>query len=254
MSKIIDGYSRTSTPLKTKSGKPSSARGLKPEASIVELDDGKTRLVADAVFDYVLKTALEKKAKEAAKASAEVLRTYAKAVRNANADDGDYHKTYRIFGELLENARVTVDIIKTTAGQKQIESIVEEDVSKRQYAVDATEKDSYTVPSTKEDIKALRDALGEEAFEQLFESAVIISVKKDVMDSDSLRKELSQILYEKLGTDGIKKFFDRQEVWKVKSGTAERLRYMEKDTQEKFRKVVKQAADTLKDTSEDIKD
>jgi hypothetical protein len=254
MSKLLQGFERKSFPIKTKSGKTSKTRGLNPEASTVEDEDGKLKRVLDAVFDYALKSKLEKQAKAAKEESQEVLRTYAKEVRDANAEDGDYNRTYRIFGELLEKARITVDIIKTAGGSKQIESIIEEDVAKRQYAVDATEKDAYTLPSTKEDMQVLREALGDTVFDQLFTSMVGIAVKKEVMDSDALRKELSRVLYEKLGTEGIKKFFDRNEVWKVKPGAAELLRTMDKKVRDTFKEHVKQAADTLKDATEDIKE
>ena len=204
--------------IKTAAGKESKARGVNAEDFTV---DGEK--VTDAIKTYVIALAQEKSVKEEKEKKAKVIRTFAGKVRGYFIKNHEYQKTFRIFGD---------------KGKKV------------QYAVDATNNDKWTVPKNKEDLDTLKEILGDKAFNQIFESSISIAVKKKVMENDALRKELSKVLLDALGKEGIKKYFDRDEVWKVKPGMAEDIHNFDPEIQKAFLEYIKQADDTIKDASE----
>jgi len=222
MPTLKTGYAKTTTALKTANGKDSVIRAVDPADSIVVLDDRSEVKVAAAVTSYFLHDAQEKAAKEAKEASAEIVRLYAGSVRDDNALNGEYQKTLRVVGTK---------------------------VKKVQYAVDAAHTDKFTAPKSKDDIEAIKTALGSN-FDTIFEESVEIGIKDTVMKNDTLRKELSKVLFDALGAEGIKKYFDRETTWRVKKGMAEDQYKLEKAVREILRTKAPQAKDALKDASD----
>ena len=221
MSSVKPGYAKTTTAVKTASGAESAARAIDPINSTVVTDEGEEVRVVEAVTQYVLQDTAEKAAKEAKEKQAAVIRTYTGTVRDENALAGEYQKTLRVLG-------------------RQIKGV--------QYAVDASHTDKYSVPDSKEDIERIKTLMGP-AFETVFEQTVELSIKKNVMENETLRKELSQVLFKALGVEGIKKFFKKEDTWRVKKGVAENQYMLDKAVREALRANAKQAADALKDAS-----
>lgn len=227
---VSANYPRQTFEVRTASGEISKSRGVDPKDAAVTVEitsptgsTVKTQKVVDAVVEYIIKDAAEKAAAEEKEISAQVIRAFAVAVRDANATQGDYQKTLRVVGRKVKST---------------------------QYAVDASAKDAFSVPSKSEDVEAIRKALGNTVFEQLFEKQTSISIKKEVMESDTLRKDLSRILFEALGAEGMKKYFEKDDVWAVKDGVSERIYKFNAKEREAFLKAVKQHSDALKDASE----
>jgi hypothetical protein len=221
--------------VKTPSGKKSAVRAIDPKDTVIEVEreeDGNTETsdvkVKAAITDYVQKLKAKKDAEEAAAEAADVVRYFTGLIRTENARNGDYQKTYRLIGNKGP---------KTT------------------YAVDVSENDKFSVDSEldlndKDTRDALIEKLGEDVFKDLFEETTSIGIKKEVLDNESLRKELSGTLFKMLGKDGIQKFFRRETVWKVKPGTEKKQYELPEETVEKFKEIATQSADTVKDKSE----
>lgn len=223
-----DAYPTTTKEVLTPKGEVSACRKVDPDNTAVTLIDGNTTSiirVADAVQDFVTKDILVKETTEQRDKSAAVLRAYAGAVRVKNAENGDYQKTLRIAGP---------------------------ETTKKSYQVDASDQDSFSMPKKKEDIQALRESLGDDVFKQICEQTTTIAIKKEVMEDDDLRKELSAQLYQALGAEGIKKYFDRDEAWAIKKGMAERIFSFKKKIREALFEQVTQKADSIKDATEDL--
>ncbi|MBD3260922.1 MAG: hypothetical protein GF334_04470 [Candidatus Altiarchaeales archaeon] len=223
--------------VKTPSGKKSAIRAIDPTDTVIEVEretDGKTSAedikVKAAITDYVQKLKTKKAAEEAAAEAADVVRFFVGLVRTDNARQGDYQKTYRLMGN---------------KGQKT------------EYAVDVSENDKWSVSkeldlNDKKTREALIEKIGQEDFDKLFEELTTIGIKKEILNNEALRKELSATLFKLLGKDGIKKFFRRETVWTVKKGT-EKLQYeLPEETVKEFKKIATQAADTVKDASKPI--
>jgi hypothetical protein len=222
MATVKDGYAKKSVAVKTASGKDSAVRSLDPVDSVVITDEGREEKVVQAVTNYVLNDTREKDAKAAKEKDAVVIRAYAGQVRDDNALSGEYQKSYRIMGT---------------------------EVKKFQHAVDATQTDKWTLPKSKEDIEALRKVLGVD-FDTIMEKETVISIKKEVLENDALRKELNALLHKVMGADDLRKYFEKDEVWRVKKGMAERQYKLTDTVRKAFRASVKLAADSLKDASE----
>jgi phosphoribosyl-ATP pyrophosphohydrolase len=216
------GYNKATTPVKTASGKDSVIRELDPKNAAVVLDDTTEQGVAAAVTKYVIEDTAEKAAKEAKEKAAEVIRLYTTTVRDENAMCGEYQKTLRVLGSKVKSV---------------------------QYAVDAAHQDKFSAPKSKDDIEAIRKLLGP-LFESVFEETTEISIKKSVLENDTLRKELSQLLFKALGTEGIKKYFDRDTSWIIKKGMAEDQYKLDKVVREVLKTKAPQAKDALKDASQ----
>jgi len=210
----------------TNSGAVSKSRAVNTTEETVIID-GKPKHVAPAVSGYVMALSEEKRIKEEKGTFATILRAFSKEVRNYFTDEKSIHrKTYRLLGKEKNNF---------------------------QYAVDATETDKFSYSDDKEDMKALRDTLGEDTFLELFEEVTEIGIKKDIMDNKDKRKELTKQLIEKFGKEGIVEYFDRKITWKLKSGLAEKKHTLSKKVQETITEKFKQAADALKDASYEVK-
>jgi len=201
----------TSFAVKTASGKDSAARGVNVSDDSIEIG-GVSKRVSDAITSYVVALAQEKALKEEKELHSGVIRAFAKKIRTYFIKKGDYQKTFRLFGK---------------------------QVKKMQYAVDVLENDKFDCPKKNEDIQMIKKLIGDVAFEQIFEESVSIAIKDSVMKSDTLRRELSKSLYEALGADGIKKYFDRETVWSVKKGLSETIHTYDEKIQLSLREHLK---------------
>jgi hypothetical protein len=215
------GYTKTTTPLITDAGEVSAVRALDASTSTVIADDGVEVRVADAVVSYVVQDTAEKAAKQAKEEAAEAIRFYAGSVRDENALAGDYQKTMRVQGKVVKG---------------------------NQYAVDVSQIDKFSVPKKKADIEALKTLLGSD-FGSIMEPTVEISIKKSVLENDALRKELSEVLFKALGSEGIKKFFEREETWRVKKGMAETQYQLTANVRQALRANCKPCSDSIKDAT-----
>lgn len=219
---------RLHTPLKTEKGVKSTIRLLNPKATtaITVKDDKEVEiLIKEAVNHYVHYHEVEKSAKDQKDEAAEALRTYVGAVRDANAKDKDYQKTYRVLGKKDGTL---------------------------QYATDVSQNDKYGIPKDA-DMDVIKKSLGDTAFNDLFQKETSISIKPEIMKNESMRKELSKILVEKLGMDGLKKYFHKEEVWSVKPGTDRKQYELSEDKREAFLGSVKASADTVKNATAVVK-
>lgn len=214
-----------SFPIITASGSKSKTRGVDVSDHRVKTANGGIASVAHSVKNYVVLLEKEKETKSEKEQHSEIIRKHTDAIRNYFRKHGTYLKTYRLVGEKEDDY---------------------------QYAVDVQENDKFSVPDNKEDIENLKLALGEDIFKQIFEEVTTISIKKSVMDDENQRKELSKILFQAIGTDGIKKFFDRGTQWTVKKGLSEKIHTYEDKIQSTIRDNLKQSADTIKDASSEV--
>ncbi len=220
---ITGPLSKTSVALKTEAGKDSAVRAIDPGQTIVTMeDDGVAVDVRNAVNNYVKNSLLAKSAKDQADEAAAVIRVYVGAVRDENAYQGDYQKTYRVMGS---------------------------DVEKISRATDVSQVDKFSVPKKAEEMKALREALGEDEFKTIFEQVTTIEIKKSVLNNAKLRRELSEKLVEAMGKDGIKEFFQKEDVYIVRKGMDQKQYDLAPDVRKKLLAGAKQSADAVKDAS-----
>jgi hypothetical protein len=214
----------SSLPVLTKTGAESKVRSVDAKEETVVVF-GKPKHVGPAVSGYVMTLSEEKRLKEEKEVFAETLRIFSRQVRDYfTNEENEHRKTYRILG----NAK-----------------------NKFQYSVDASENDKFSYSKDKEDMNFLKKALGD-VFEDLFEENIIIAIKKSVMDNKKKRKELSMKLLEMFGKEGIIEYFDRNIEWELKKGLADTKHTLTKKVQDILNKNLKQAADTLKDSSKEI--
>lgn len=222
--KKTDKLERVHTPLKTESGEKSEIRLLDPKLSAALISKKKEtseKLIKDAVNEYVKYHALEKSYKDQKDEAAQVIREYVGAVRDANAYEGDYQKTYRVLGKKDDTM---------------------------QFSADVSQNDKFSIPKTA-DMTEIKTALGDATFDELFQKTTTISIKPEIMSNDTLRKEFSSILVDKLGMDGLKKYFVKEEVWQVKDGTDTHQYKIPKEKRDILLEHVNPSADTVKNST-----
>lgn len=184
----------------TPSGEVSTMRTLFPDAeeSSIEKSSGKgkdkkiekiIKKVKDTVRDFVIASTNEAAAKEQKEDAAKLLRGYVSQVRDRNAYNGDYQKTYRVAGIVA--------------------------ASGIQYGAQVAQQDRVTLPKKEEDMAVVKKIVGKEFFEKQFSREIKISIKKEVLENKAQSKELAQALVDKFGADGLKKYFTKEEVWSV---------------------------------------
>ncbi len=223
---LADLKTKPTFAIKTASDKKSAARGVDAGDDAIEIDPKNIIKVSKVVENFVKNDTLAKTAKKDAEEAAELIRFFASDLRFKCASLGDYYSTLSIFGEKNKDL---------------------------QYAVSASAVDKFSAFDTDEDVKHLQEDIGKDTFESLFEKETSIGIKKSVVEDASQRKELSRILYEILGAEGIKKYFDRDEVWVAKKGLAGKLCTMDADKKESILKYTTQSKDAVKNASETIK-
>jgi hypothetical protein len=221
---MADKKTYTSFELKQASGKKTDVRGI--EAGEETLPKGKETIkIADAIAAYVNAAAQESQYKEQKDEHASIIREFVNNVRGYFNKQGQYVKTFRVFGNKLK---------------------------KLLYAVDVAHQDRFNPPSNKEDIESIKKLLGQGNFDQIFEENITISIKKTVSDNDVMRRELSKLLIEKLGPEGLKRYFERDAVYVVKKGLAEKINKFPEEIQKIIKENLKQTSDSIKDVSETI--
>jgi hypothetical protein len=224
MPKLKGALKKASVAIQTPAGKKSAARAIEPDDTTVILEDGSEVTVKTAVAAYVKALAASKAAKNEADGHAEVVRTYVGAVRDDNAEAGDYQKTYRVLGS-------------KAAGT--------------QFAVDVSQSDRFGV-NKDVDWGTLRQLLGDSDFEKLFEEETVIQIKPEVLKNEKMRKKLSKVLFEALGTEGIKEYFLRETTFSVKPGMVEEQYTLEPELRTVLRENTKQVADSVKDATSNV--
>jgi hypothetical protein len=183
--------------------------------------------VLEAVREYVIASNEIASASEKKEDAAAALRIYVKDIRDTNAYAGDYQKTYRVAG---------------TVGNSGV-----------QFGAAVAHQDRFSIPKKEVDIAALKDLVGKDFFNGHFSKDIQISIKKEVMENKDLRKELTQKLVDAFGVDGIKKYFNKEEVWSVKEGLDKAQYDLDKDTRAKFAEKCKQYADQVTEACFDPK-
>lgn len=204
----------------TAAGNKSTARTIDPLDSSITLEDGSVVTIRDAVSSFVRYDLMEKSAKEQKEDSASILREYAEKLRDDNALNGDYQKTYRILGSKSKDI---------------------------QYAADLSQADKFSIPKKKEDIDALKDILGDQ-FEDYLERDISISIRPEVMKNRKLRTELSKKLAEAFG-DELRNYFTKEEVWATKKGIDQRQYELKETERIQMREKLVPAKDSVKNTT-----
>jgi hypothetical protein len=183
--------------------------------------------VKDTVRDFVIASSNEASAKEQKEDAAKLLREYVSTVRDRNAYSGDYNKTYRVAG------------IVATSGL--------------QYGAQVAQQDRVNLPKKEEEISLIKTLVGKEFFDKQFSKEVKISIKKEVLENKAQSKELAQLLVDKLGAEGIKKFFTKEEVWTVKEGFDKAQYDLKEDVRKSLLGVATVYADLVTEASFDPK-
>jgi hypothetical protein len=204
----------------TDSGAKSKARTIDPLDSSVTLVDGSVVTVKEAVNSFIRFDLQEKSAKEQKAEAAEVVKLYAGKMRDENAVNGDYQKTYRILGS------------KTKAAQ---------------HAADISQSDKFSIPKKNDDIEALKKILGDD-FGSYLERDISISIKPEVLKNRKLRADLSKRLAESFGAE-LSNFFVKEEIWTSVKGIDQRQYELEENQRTQMREKLKPAADSIKNTS-----
>lgn len=226
MAKLLaDLKNKNTFALKTASSKKSDVRGVSAEQDAIEIEPNNIIKVSKVVEDFVKNDTIEKVAKKDKDTAADLIRTYASELRARCASVGNYYASLQIQGEKVRGL---------------------------QYAVNASAIDKFSAFSSSEDVKALQDEIGKDTFDSCFEKESTISIKKSVIEDASKRKELSRKLYEALGAEGIKEYFDKDDVWVSKDGLAKKFCTMKDETKEAILKYTKPSKDAIKNTSETI--
>lgn len=204
----------------TASGNKSTARTIDPLDSSMTLEDGSQVTIREAVNNFVRYDLHEKSAKEQKEEAASIIREYATQLRDINATEGDYQKTYRILGGKTKYV---------------------------QHAADLSQADKFSVPKKEEDINDLKDILGD-SFGEYLERDITISIRPEVMKNRKLRTDLSKRLAEAFG-DELKNFFVKEEIWTTKKGIDQRQYELDETERIQMREKLKPAKDSVKNTS-----
>lgn len=185
--------------------------------------------VKELVNDFIVADNNAKTAKEQADEAAIGLRIYSTQLRlDQYKDSGKYQKSYRINGKVA---------------------------AKRQFAVSAAAQDRFSVPKKEADIDAIRGIVGKEFFNKHFEKEITIAIRKEVLESRKLRKELTEKLVKVFGgEEELKKWFVKGEAWTVKEGLNEAVLDLDDDVREEFLENCPQSADQIKNACYNAKE
>lgn len=186
-----------------------------------------TRKVKEAVRDFVIASNEEKSAKDKKDEAALVLRAYVKPVRDQNAYNGDYQKSFRVAGIVAKSGM--------------------------QYGAMVAHMDRWTLPKKEVDIAALKKLVGDKFFKKYFEKDITIAIKSEVLNNKEIRKELTDKLLEVFGVEGLKKYFKKEEVWAVKDGLDKGQYDLDEETRQSMLESCKQYADKVEEACFDPK-
>jgi len=228
--KLTSKTTGISSTTKTASGKASAVRAVDPqdETVTIELEVGDeieecTEIVKGQVQAFVQASNSEKSFKEQKETAAKYLREYVTKMRDENAKEGDYQKTYRLLGP------------KGKSGS--------------QFAADLSQNDKFSMPKDQTLIESLKDILDKDTFEETFEKVLTIQIKPEILKNDKKRREFSKIIVEAIGVEGLRKYFEREETYQVKKGLDKRQYEMDEDERKALFEVLTPSADTVKNTS-----
>lgn len=205
---------------KTASGKASTVRDVNVSQAVVKVGKDPIAL-RTTVKEFQRFSLLEKSYKEQKEEKAGIIRTFVGSLRDTNALAGDYQKSYRLVAEVKD----------------RIEK-----------AVTVSQVDKFSLPKKDGEMDDLKDFVGDEFFDENFEKVTTIAIKKSILNNKEKRRELSKILAEALGKEGMKKYFEKSEVWTVKDGLDQR-QYQLEDKLTDFRAIVKPSKDSVSDST-----
>jgi gas vesicle protein len=104
--------------------------------------------------------------------------------------------------------------------------------------------DKFTVPQDEETLKALRDLVGKDKYNEMFETKEVYSIKPEIAKDDKKMNALATVC-EKAGID-IVQYFDRSEKVIAKTDLDRKQYELKSDKLEIFRTHVRQAKPSLK--------
>jgi hypothetical protein len=225
MAKVKGILKHASAPTLTASGKKSEVRAVDPQDTVVEVENkSDPQPVLEAVRKYCKALAEKKAAEEAAAEHAEVLRAYVGELREGNAKQGDYQKTYRVVGERKDKVLFQADVSQ----------------SDKWIAIKGV------------DLKAVRSKVGAVFFDAIAEEDTTISIKDEILKNRAERVELSKALEAALGIEGIKKYFKKETIYVVREGMDKKQYALPDAEKAALEGGFKQAADTVKDASQAV--
>lgn len=214
---------------KTASGKKSAVRAIDPQDDTITLDvevgdeiESTTETVKGQVRAFVQASNSEKAFKDQKETAARYLREYVTVMRTENALNGDYQKTYRLLGPKTKDA---------------------------QFSADLSHNDKFSLPKDQSLIEGLKDVLDKDTFDETFEKVLTIQIKPEILKNDAKRREFSKMIVEAIGVEGLRKYFEKEEVYQVKKGLDKRQFEMEKEDREALFEVITPSADTVKNTT-----
>lgn len=205
-------------------------REIDPKDAVVtvEVGSGKkatevTEVVKTSVRSFVKALKQERDLKAQKAEAIEVLRKYVGELRDKNAYAGDYQKTYKVLGPVEEDGLV--------------------------YATDVTQTSKYSLPKDQKDIEALKALIPADLFDEVFEKELSISIRPEILKDDTARKEFTRLILDCMGVEGLKKYFNKEETYKVKKGFDEKQYHIDPDHRRAILDVAVPASDSVKDTS-----
>jgi len=206
---------------KTTTGKDSAVREM--DVASASLGQGQSQVsIRTTIKEFQRFSLLEKSYKEQKDEKAEILRMFVGNVRDKDALEGDYQKSFRLVAEKKD---------------------------KVERAVTVSQRDSFSLPKKDTEMDLIKDLVGEEFFGENFEKVTTIAIKKSILNNKEKRRELSKILAKALGKDGMKKYFEKKEEWVVRDGLDQRQYELGKDKLTEFRGFVKPSKDSVSDST-----
>jgi hypothetical protein len=185
------------------------------------------RKVKDTVRDFVIASTNEASWKLQKEENANLLRAYVGKIRDKNAYNNDYQKTYRVTG------------IVASSGL--------------QYGASVAQQDRVTLPKKETDIAIIKKVVGDKFFNAHFSKDICIKIKKEVLENKKLSKELATDLSAKFGAEGLKKYFTKEEVWTVNDGMDKAQYELDDATRKLLREQVTFYTDLVTDATFDPK-
>jgi hypothetical protein len=219
----------SSTP-KTAKGKKSAVRAIDPQDDTVTLElevgdelEESTEIIKGQVRAFAQAASSEKTFKEQKEDAALFLRKYIKDMRDENAVEGDYQKTYRVLGPKGKDGT--------------------------QYSADLSHNDKFSMPKDPALIDGLKDVLDKDIFDETFEKVLSIQIKPEILKNDKKRREFSKMIVDAIGVEGLKDYFVKEEVYTVKKGLDKRQYELEDTDKSALFEILTPSADTVKNTT-----
>jgi hypothetical protein len=207
----------STTEILNKQGKTSKIRLLD-----MSMDTSTNRALKEAVTHYLQLEDKKKELEDSRIKQSSFIRSHIKEVRSYFNKKRIFTKTFRIEGN------------KTPL---------------KRYFIDVTSLDKYSYSNKKEDLERLRNGIGKEIFNQIFEQKNIIKIRDVITDSETKRKEFTQDIITVLGIEKLREYFEEKVTYKLKPGLSERIYEYTPDIQATLLDYFTQALDNLSDAS-----